>query len=441
MPFVVQRLVQGLQLDEYVAAKYPGREGKFCGIPRAADWFKLARELAERLSEVHQCEVVHRDIWRQNIMIEEHGTDICAVYIDFGEAALRHFLNNGHEPRKDFYVAPERRSHWWWPSRRSDVYALGGTLFFLATGKDPSAPIPDLDDLKRHVVDTVKSCNPDLLQQNAGVADVIARCLRFDPDNRIQDADNLLEELQPFFSLENATPLDEIVADFVKQAERLCGDPKGLFQLITAGELRKLRNRIESMREGVFDLRGDHEDIVSGLTRYLSVLDTGDEYLAVSVSEFWSAQNLGINGRFLTMNRLLAQRGVKIRRLFVVTAEELQPGSLFSTVARTHLEMQRELEQTSTIDNRFLVVSKEARDDIIRKSEHQGAWIRDGTSAMIIVPVYDPNMIMRAVRMRRYEGDPAHLRSQLAVRIGEGRPLEEAFPTDPGPDWVLDYKV
>lgn len=203
--FIVQGFVPGITLDAFVQKKWGSG---FSGIQEATKWFHFASLIATNLVAVHQREVVHRDIWPPNIMIEETGNkesdeSIRLSFIDFGEAVLRHELA-ARDPiaHEHPYKAPERLNDWLWPTRRADIYAVGGVLYFLATGENPPRPIEDKDDLKRTVLTDINRRNPGLLKQNLGVADVIARCLRSDPTERIKDADDLLHEIEVFESVD-----------------------------------------------------------------------------------------------------------------------------------------------------------------------------------------------------------------------------------------------
>lgn len=93
-------------------------------------------QLIEALSYLHSQNppVIHRDLSPDNLMLRESG-EICII--DFG--AANHFLGTatGTMIGKQAYIAPEQLRGKAEPA--SDIYAFGGTLFFLLTGKDPEA--------------------------------------------------------------------------------------------------------------------------------------------------------------------------------------------------------------------------------------------------------------------------------------------------------------
>jgi hypothetical protein len=51
----------------------------------------------------------------------------------------------------------------------------------------------------------------------------------------------------------------------------------------------------------------------------LATAASGDVYCTMTLPNYWTDRNLGSNGRFLTMNKHMARKGVIIKRLFLVT--------------------------------------------------------------------------------------------------------------------------
>jgi len=78
--------------------------------------------------------VIHRDFTPDNLVLQNDGK---LVAIDFG--AANEFIGNatGTFVGKHAYIAPEQfRGK---ASPQSDLYAMGGTLYYLLTGEDPLA--------------------------------------------------------------------------------------------------------------------------------------------------------------------------------------------------------------------------------------------------------------------------------------------------------------
>lgn len=139
------------------------------------------------------------------------------------------------------------------------------------------------------------------------------------------------------------------------------------------------------------------------------------------------------------MNKLIAERGVKIRRLFLVTKEEWESWSTgqakltrndknmrmttFAEVADAHLEIQKTLHKDNMVDLRYLIVTDDARTEYRKNDFHKGAWI-SGSSAVTILPVYKKlGGRIRTVRMRKYEGKTDIIRRDLSRLIDRGEVL------------------
>ncbi len=104
---------------------------------------KLGTEIALALDVAHRRGVLHRDVKPQNILIDRHGK---AKLADFGSAKLdgqATMTHTGGVVGTLSYLAPEilqgRR-----PDARSDVYALGLTLYYALTGGLPPRPAAQL---------------------------------------------------------------------------------------------------------------------------------------------------------------------------------------------------------------------------------------------------------------------------------------------------------
>lgn len=94
----------------------------------------LALEMCEILSYLHNQEppIIHRDFTPDNLLL---GNDGSLTLIDFNVAEQLESGNTKTVVGKHCYIPPEQfRGH---PTIQSDIYGLGGTLFWLLTGNDP----------------------------------------------------------------------------------------------------------------------------------------------------------------------------------------------------------------------------------------------------------------------------------------------------------------
>lgn len=128
-PFLVMEYVRGCNLEQFAQQRRL--------TPRAAA--SLVARLARALAVAHRRSIVHQDIKPRNIVIDEAGQP---RLIDFGLACCRHAW--AAQPQSDSisgtpaYMAPEQaRGENERVDPRSDLFALGGVLYFLLVGKAP----------------------------------------------------------------------------------------------------------------------------------------------------------------------------------------------------------------------------------------------------------------------------------------------------------------
>ncbi|HTJ34198.1 MAG TPA: protein kinase [Dactylosporangium sp.] len=120
-PWIVMDLVEGRSLDERVRSDGP---------LSPAGTAELGLALLEALRAAHAAGIVHGDVKPANVLIDADGN---ARLTDFALAAT---LGDGVPLGEPAYIAPERRrSGEGGPS--ADLFSLGATLAFAATGHDP----------------------------------------------------------------------------------------------------------------------------------------------------------------------------------------------------------------------------------------------------------------------------------------------------------------
>lgn len=315
--FMVQEHVDGELLTEHMARCFKRKgEDHFRGLTDGDLYLEWARRLASSLLAIHQRQVVHGDIWQQNIMIRRSST----VFIDFGQALLRDAAPpaTGLMGSSKRFVPPEGSG-----TIAADVFCFGVVLYYLATGADaPSVEhLRDIDQLKVEITKRLKRENRELFDSNRGIVDLIARCLRFDESDRSASASEVLESVRVLRT--NYKPRSSQAADLARRLKGL-EERSPLFSRVAQQQLRRVDAIVRGMDQGVYDLSGSREHIVSVFLEYLAGLRRNDLYLTLSVPFFWGRQGLGTNGRVLSMNALAAQRGATIRRLFLVTEPDDQ---------------------------------------------------------------------------------------------------------------------
>ena len=195
-PYLVMEYIEGERLDDWLG-RAPMPAGEVARIGSA---------IALALDDVHRQDVVHLDLKPTNVLFRENGE---VVLIDFGLARHGHFPDLLAEELRVplgnwVYMAPEQvmgvRC-----DCRSDIYALGGILYEIATGQLPFGRPATTAELRRRfyrdpvpprkLIPTI----PEWLQE------IVLRCLEVDARDRYSSA----RELAVALSTPETVPLTE----------------------------------------------------------------------------------------------------------------------------------------------------------------------------------------------------------------------------------------
>ncbi len=184
----------------YVPAPTLSHLVKACGplpVP-AVRW--LAAGCAEALESIHLAGLVHRDLKPSNVLVAPDGPRV----IDFGVARAAERIQltvTRGAVGTPAYMAPEQARDSQHASPASDVYSLGGTLLFAATGHGPYQGETVMDVLVKLATE-----HPDLSGMPPDLAGLIMACLERSPRMRPTSA-ALLTGLGPFVEA-SADPAD-----------------------------------------------------------------------------------------------------------------------------------------------------------------------------------------------------------------------------------------
>jgi serine/threonine-protein kinase len=154
---------------------------------------RFARQACAALAEAHDGGVVHRDVKPENLFVCRMGDepDFLKV-LDFGIAKIEGaddaaVTRAGWVHGTPAYMAPEVCNGA--PAdARSDVYSLGGVLYFLLTGTPPFTAPTTAAVMLAHVREEPEPPSARGRAVPADLERVVMRCLRKDPAERWQDA-------------------------------------------------------------------------------------------------------------------------------------------------------------------------------------------------------------------------------------------------------------
>jgi serine/threonine protein kinase len=188
-PFLVLEYVRGRPLDRYAVDVRPG--------PKQAA--RLVAALARTVAYLHAQGVVHQDIKPRNIVLDGAGQP---HLIDFGLARLQQTwsdgwnLPTGGTPQ---FMAPEQaRLQDERVGPACDLFALGGVLYFLLTGKTPFA-----GQSRNETLAAASRCAFDRSLLHAPgiprrLARIVLRAMAEEPTDRQRDAEALAGELDRY---------------------------------------------------------------------------------------------------------------------------------------------------------------------------------------------------------------------------------------------------
>jgi serine/threonine protein kinase len=190
---LVRRYVPGMALDAWVAHE----------PSRLAEYLEVACQLAEILVRVHAAQVLQLSLAPRGICLEADKVQVHVV--DF---ALARFINDetladtGAPPPHISdgalpYTAPEQTGRMGRSvDARSDLYALGATLYHVATGHPPFPGSDRLSLLHAHMERTPTAPVEVRPELGAALSRILQRLLLKQPEDRYSTAQSLLADLR-----------------------------------------------------------------------------------------------------------------------------------------------------------------------------------------------------------------------------------------------------
>jgi signal transduction histidine kinase/tetratricopeptide (TPR) repeat protein len=163
------------------------------------DLTRLATALAQAVAAMHARGVIHRDICPANIVMSSDGTPCLVGFGLAGSLAEMRpeFTHHNQIVGTLAYLAPEQTGRTGrLVDQRADLYALGATLYELATGATPfdsTDPLRLTHDHLARVPKPPRETNPSV---PGSLSAIIMHLLEKEPDDRYQSADGVLHDLR-----------------------------------------------------------------------------------------------------------------------------------------------------------------------------------------------------------------------------------------------------
>ncbi len=187
LQYIVMEFVKGPGLQLLLNNRDPIIEGHR---------LQLVRQMAESLQYVHAQELIHRDVCPRNFIYESASGNV--KLIDFGLSlpARKEYMQPGNRTGTPLYMAPEvvRRR---WTDQRLDIFAMGVSAYQICTYELPW-PVVETTGQAALVHDTqeprdIRHFRPNINKQ---LANSIMRCIRANPDERPQSAEDFLKSIR-----------------------------------------------------------------------------------------------------------------------------------------------------------------------------------------------------------------------------------------------------
>lgn len=187
--YFVMEYLEGHDLEQFVDRHGPMPVIQACDI---------MHQIASALLEAHKHKLVHRDIKPSNILVTSEQQ---AKLLDFGLA--RCFDSRLTDPGTVLgtldYLSPEQAKDASTVDIRTDIYGLGGTLFWCLTGEPPFPSDGNMvQDLARRLNQpppSVRRHQPEISQE---LDDIIQRMMATDPEDRFPTPEAVQQALLPF---------------------------------------------------------------------------------------------------------------------------------------------------------------------------------------------------------------------------------------------------
>jgi serine/threonine protein kinase len=189
--FMAQEYVEGIDLHEYIS---------HLGKLETAEAVYFAKQAAGVLDYLHSQHIIHRDIKPANFLVTEFDNRLIIKLTDLGLA--RELTDEDHRVTRAGntvgtidYMAPEQARDSSNADVRSDLYALGCTLYHMLSGHPPF----DHGGLSERLYQHAEAMPRDLREINAEVSEPLMRIvdmlLAKRPQDRYQTPAELLEDL------------------------------------------------------------------------------------------------------------------------------------------------------------------------------------------------------------------------------------------------------
>lgn len=187
LPYLVMPVVEGASVEARVAQSGP---------LQVIEAVRIAAQIADGLAAAHEQGLVHRDIKPANILLE-NGVERVQI-TDFGLARAiddASMTRSGVISGTPQYMSPEQ-AHGDAIDHRSDLFSLGGLIYFMLTGHSPFRAETTMGVLNRIGNDSPRSLRSINSETPEWLERIVAKLLEKRPADRFQTAAEVAERFE-----------------------------------------------------------------------------------------------------------------------------------------------------------------------------------------------------------------------------------------------------
>lgn len=179
--------------------------------------------------------LLHRDIKPANIMIAKDG-EVKLMDMGIAKAMTEDsgLTMAGVMLGTPFYMSPEQAKNIGELDCRTDIYALGGTLFHLVTGRRPFDGPTAISVVAKHLNDPVPIASAVCTEVSPECGQLIGRMMAKEPDHRPADWGEMVRLLEDTLDFKNPSTLELKVTE--SQQEILAGQRQRPNQAVAQGD-------------------------------------------------------------------------------------------------------------------------------------------------------------------------------------------------------------
>lgn len=183
--FIIMDFVDGVSVKTWIQRK--GRVKQDAAVA----WMKQVCQIMIYLHN-RKYPIFYRDMKPDNLMLQSDGS---IKLLDFGISIVIKEPNQKIDRALGTkgYAAPEQSKRGNICDLRSDIYAMGKTLYYMLTGLNPS-------QLKPEQLKSVREIDSSI---SVGLENIVNKCIQPNPDDRYQSCEELLYALQNYMTLDS----------------------------------------------------------------------------------------------------------------------------------------------------------------------------------------------------------------------------------------------